>query len=183
MLSRGVHHCALARHLDAPRHRPAQRPVDLERAPAVRKRAHATQHPRRYVLGLEQVEQQGGRARVGHDGLTRGDLLAAFEQHGMGAAVAHHDPRDPRSQLQATAVLFEQRHQRVGDRLRAAARHGVAAGRRRHAEHEAQRGAEAIVRRHVHVQPQAREHPPCGFAPEQTAGQRPGAGREGAGEP
>ena len=58
----------------------------------------------------------------------------------------HDDARHAGAEPQPAAVALEHRDQRVGDRLRAARGHGVAAGGRGQPEHVAEPGTEPVVR-------------------------------------
>jgi hypothetical protein len=112
------------------------------------------------VLTLDQVEQQRGRGGVGEHGPRRADLGAVGEHHALGAGLADDDPRDPAGDLHAPAVALEDADQRGGDRPGPALGDAVARGRRRHAEHVADRGPERVARPEVDVQRERREHPP-----------------------
>ena len=78
---------------------------------------------------------------------------------------------DPRAEPDLAAPLSQAADQRVGDRARAAFRHGVAPRRGGHGQHEPEARAEPVVRTDVHVERQRRQDPPSRRAGEPALGQ------------
>ena len=112
----------------------------------------------RDVAWLEQVEQQRRRADVGKNRFARRQFVTAGGAHRNRAPVAHHDAGDALTELEAATAAFEQRDERIGDRLRAADWDAEPGAARHHAKHVAEPRAEGVVGPHVGVQRERREH-------------------------
>jgi hypothetical protein len=132
------------------------------------------------VLGTDQIEQERRGSGIGDDGAPHRDLFAGRDAHGACSPFANDNTRDARIQPQPPAVSLEQGYERVRDGLRPSARHGVPARRRRHSEHPAEAGSEAVVGPDIHVQRKARQNASRGFAAEQAARERAPARAEHA---
>ena len=133
---------------------PDERPVDLERAPAAAgsgacaaRRAPDTSRAR-----AARARAPAPRCRRARRGRPRSPRRSSSRT--ADARPSRTTMRvDARAEAQPPAVLARAAvTERVGDALRAAARHGVAAGRRRQPEHVAERRAERVVRPDVDVQ-------------------------------
>ena len=168
----GVDDRALAGLGDRPRHRPRERPVELEGAPAAGEASHLADHSPGEVLAIDQLEEQARDVGVGEHGLVRRDLLGSvgrLRAHASGAAPLDEDLVDARAEPDHAAVAAQQLDERGGHLPGAAPRDAVAAGGRGQAEHVPKASSKPVVGADVDVQREPGEHPPRRLAAKQPA--------------